>query len=81
MKFYSQLSVEEKRELRKKLERVCELKKQQLEIFERNFIKPLKEQVKLAEQVRKSEISIEQYLKLNKKWSEWLLQVLNKVKK
>jgi len=79
-KFYANFSIKEKRELREKLEHICELKKRQIELFEKNFIKPLKEQIQLTEKVKKNEISIERYLKLNMKWSEWLLTVLNGLK-
>ena len=78
-KFYQHLTIEQKRKLREQLEAVVDNKKKQLELFENNFIRPIKEQIRLAEKVRKNEISIQQYVKLNEKWSVWLQTFMGKV--
>lgn len=80
-KFYSDLSILEKRKLRKLLDDICENKKQQLEIFERLFIKQIKEQINLVEKVKKNEISLRRYVELNGKWSDWLESFMSEVKK
>lgn len=80
-KFYSHLSVEEKRKLRKQLESVVENKKNQLKIFEDNFIKPIKHQIALVEKVKKSEISLQHYIQSNEKWSKWLMEFMSNVSK
>ena len=78
-KFYQHLTIEQKRKLRGQLEAVVENKKKQLELFENNFIRPIKEQIRLAEKVRKNEVSIQQYVQLNEKWSKWLQTFMGKV--
>lgn len=78
-KFYSHLSMEEKRKLRKQLEAVSENKKRQLELFEKNFIRPIKEQIALVEKVKKNEVSIQYYVEANGKWSDWLQSFMGKV--
>jgi len=80
-KFYSHLTMAQKKKLRGQLDAVVENKKQQLELFEKNFIRPLKEQIRLAEKVKKNEVSLQQYVKLNAKWSDWLTQFMGSVAK
>lgn len=78
-KFYSHLTMEQKRKLRTQLEAVSDNKKKQLELFEKNFIKPLKEQIALVEKVKKSEISLQYYVQANARWSDWLQSFMGKV--
>lgn len=78
-KFYSHLTMAQKKKLRTQLDAVSENKKRQLELFEKNFIKPLKEQIALVEKVKKSEISIQYYVQANTKWSEWLHKFMKNV--
>ena len=78
-KFYSHLTMKEKKKLREQLDAVVENKKRQLELFEKNFIKPLKEQIALVEKVKKSEISLQYYVQANGKWSDWLKAFMGKV--
>lgn len=78
-KFYQNLTIEQKKKLRGQLEAVVENKKKQLELFENNFIRPLKEQIRLAEKVRKNEVSLQQYVALNEKWSKWLQTFMGRV--
>ena len=78
-KFYSHLSMEEKRKLRKQLDDISDNKKRQLELFEKNFIKPIKEQIALVDKVKKSEVSLQYYVEANGKWSDWLQSFMGKV--
>lgn len=78
-KFYSHLTMEQKRKFRGQLEAIIENKKKQLAIFEDNFIKPIKEQIALADRVKKNDISIEYYAILNAKWTDWLQKFMGKV--
>lgn len=80
-KYYKDLTVEQKRKLRSHLEHTVELKKKQLDIFEKNFIKPIKEQIKLVEQVKKNEIPFEHYIRRNQEWSKWLIKFMSGVSK
>jgi len=80
-KYYKDLTVEQKRNLRAMLENTVELKKKQIGIFEKNLINPIKEQIKLVEQVKKNEIPIQHFIKRNKEWSEWLIKFMSGVER
>jgi len=70
IKYYKNLPIKKRRELRTALNQNIELTKEEIAIFEKNLIKPLKDMLNLIDDVIKNKIPIEEYiekrLKLNK---------------
>jgi len=52
-----------KKEVREKLNSIIELKKKQIKIIEKGYIKPQKDNISLIKQCLKGEISIERVIK------------------
>ena len=71
-KFYQHLTFEQKRKLRKLLDDVRQLRKEQLEVMEKAFIEPLKQQMYLIDKVKHNEISLKKYVEHSHKYAEWL---------
>ena len=78
-KFYNDLTMAQRKVLRAQLDKVVVLKKQQLDLFEKAFIKPLRKQILLAHEVRTNEVSLEHFLKESERWSKWLKTMMRTV--
>lgn len=74
LKMYGQMTTAEKRKLREILDSVDEKRKQQIAVYEKNFIQPLKQLIELSKKVRKNEISLDQYVHASNKWHEHMEQ-------
>jgi hypothetical protein len=75
-KFYSHLTIEQKRKLREQLDNVIVNKKKQLELFDKNFCEPIRTQIRLVDDVKKSQISIQHYVEVNEKWGNWIKEFM-----
>lgn len=72
MRFYDQMNREQKRKVREIIGYVKELRENQREIFDRNIIKPITDVLKLEDDVKKSRIPFEHYLRSNEELSKHL---------
>lgn len=72
MKYYDNLSGEEKKKLRTILDNHRKVTKEQIELLEKNLIKPLKDRIKANDDVIHKKISIEQYIHISEAISKHL---------
>lgn len=71
MKFYSQLTKEQKKTLRSLFEDQDNHRKAEIALLEKNIIKPIKDMRELAKQVLKSQVPINHYIKRTEKLRAW----------
>lgn len=76
--FLSQLPIEKRRKVRKELEGVLALRKQQIANWEKFFIEPQRKNKELIERTLKSDYPIEPMLKNSKKLYEWIEMILKR---
>ena len=77
--FYRQLSVEQRKQVKKRMLEVMSLRKEQMLLFENIFIEPQRKILVSGQSVLKNEFPIEHFLLLEKRWNEFLSE-FNKVR-
>lgn len=77
MMIITQLKPKDKKKVRIMLDKIIDLKKRELGIFERNIINQIKDNIKTLQEVKKGRLPIEVGLEKNKKCSEYISNFLN----
>lgn len=73
------MTIEQKRKLREQIDKIVNLRKEQLVLIEKSLIKPIKRQIELAELVKKNKVSIQHYVKDIEIWNAWITEFFETV--
>lgn len=71
------LKSKEKKCITERLDKLIELRKEQLELFERNIINQLKDEIKILNETKKGRLPIGYALKKSRKCSDYIDNFLN----
>jgi len=75
-KFWDRLTLAQKKKLRPMLDDLQANRKAQIALFEKNLIEPLRKQIYLVDDVKKSMVPINRLVKENERLSKWITAFL-----
>jgi hypothetical protein len=76
---YSSLSIEKRREFKKQILKVKELRQKERAIIEKHLWNPMTERINDCDMVLKNQMTIEQYIYRNKMWSDYMTKFWNAI--